>query len=87
MSAPIVESLTAWLWQGLVVGAIGLYRAISYVVAQRRREIAIRMAIGAQLSDIRRMVLTEAGWLALAGTLLGLGGAVALTRRLQAVLY
>ena len=49
MSAPIVESLTAWLWQGLVVGAIGLYRAISYVVAQRRREIASRMAIGAQM--------------------------------------
>ncbi len=71
----------------VLLGAIGLYGVISYVVAQRRREIAIRMAIGAQLADIRRMVLTEAGWLALAGTLLGLGGAVALTRRLQALLF
>jgi predicted permease len=71
----------------LLLGAIGLYGVISYVVAQRRREIAIRMAIGAQLADIRRLVLVEAGWMALVGTALGLGAAVALTRRLQALLF
>ena len=71
----------------VVLGAVGLYGVIAYVVAQRRREIAIRMALGAQLADIRRQILSEAGWLALTGTALGLGGAVVLTRRLQALLF
>ena len=71
----------------VVLGAVGLYGVISYVVAQRRREIAIRMAVGAQLADIRRQILSEAGWLALAGTALGLGAAVVLTRRLPALLF
>lgn len=71
----------------LLLGSVGLYGVISYMVAQRRREIAIRMAIGAQLSDIRRMVLVEAGWMALLGTALGIGSALLLTRRLQALLF
>lgn len=71
----------------LLLGAIGLYGVISFVVAQRRHEIAIRMAMGAQLTDIRRLVLVEAGWMAVVGTALGLASAVALTRRLQALLF
>ncbi|MDA1092057.1 MAG: FtsX-like permease family protein [Acidobacteria bacterium] len=71
----------------VALGAVGLYGVISYVVAQRRREIAIRMAVGAQLADIRRQILSEAGWLALAGTAIGLGAAIVLTRRLQALLF
>ncbi len=71
----------------LLLGSVGLYCVISYMVAQRRREIAIRMAIGAQLADIRRMVLVEAGWMALLGTALGIGSALLLTRRLQALLF
>ena len=49
--------------------------------------IAVRMAVGAQAGDIRRLVLAEAGGLALAGAALGAGTAVALTRQLQAVLF
>ncbi|MEE2635631.1 MAG: ABC transporter permease, partial [Acidobacteriota bacterium] len=71
----------------VLLSAIGLYGVISYVVAQRRREIAIRMAIGARLADIRRLVLVEAGWMALVGTGLGIGVSVALTRRLQSLLF
>ena len=71
----------------LLLGAIGLYGVISYLVALRQREIAIRLAIGAQLADIRRLILVEAGWMALAGTALGLSAAVVLTRRLQALLF
>jgi putative ABC transport system permease protein len=71
----------------VVLGAVGLYGVISYVVAQRRREIAIRMAVGAQLGDIRRHILSEAGWLALAGTAIGLGAAVVLARRFQSLLF
>ena len=71
----------------LVLAGVGLYGVISYMVAQRRHEIAIRMAIGAQVSDIRRMVLREASWMALVGTTLGIGSALVLTRRLQALLF
>ncbi len=71
----------------LLLGATGLYGVISYLVALRQREIAIRLAIGAQLADIRRLILVEAGWMALAGTAVGLTAAVVLTRRLQALLF
>ena len=71
----------------LLVGAVGLYGVASYGVAQRRREIAVRVAVGAQGSDVRRLVLAEAGVTAAAGAALGVGAAVALTRRLQALLF
>ena len=71
----------------LLLGSVGLYGVVSYTVAQRRREIAIRMAVGARAADVGRLVLTEAGGLALVGAALGIGAAVALTRRLQAVLF
>ena len=71
----------------LLLGAVGLYGVVSYMVAQRRREIAIRMAVGAQAGDVRRLVLTEAGALALAGTGVGIGSAMASTRWMQALLF
>ena len=71
----------------LLLGSVGLYGVVSYMVAQRRREIAVRMAVGAQVADVRRLVLTEAGGLALLGAVVGIGAAVALTRRLQALLF
>ena len=71
----------------LLLGSVGLYGVVSYMVAQRRREIAVRMAVGAQVTDVRRLVLTEAGALALLGAVLGIAAAVVLTRRLQALLF
>ena len=71
----------------LLLGAIGLYGVVSYTAAQRQGEMAIRMAVGAQMADVRRLVLTEATGLALAGTALGIISAVALTRRLEALLF
>ena len=71
----------------LLLGSVGLYGVVSYMVAQRRREIAIRMAVGAQVAAVHRLVLTEAGALALVGAALGVGSAVVLTRRLQALLF
>ena len=71
----------------LLLGSVGLYGVVSYTVAQRRREIAIRMAVGARAADVGRLVLTEAGGLAVVGAALGIGAAVALTRRLQALLF
>ena len=71
----------------LLLGSVGLYGVVAYMVAQRRREIAIRVAVGAQVADVRRLVLVEAGWMALAGVAVGVASAVALTRRLQALLF
>ena len=71
----------------LLLGAVGLYGIVSYTVAQRRCEIAIRMAVGARAGDVRRLVLAEAGGLALVGAMLGDGAAVALTGQLRAILF
>ena len=71
----------------LLLGAVGLYGVIAYMVTRRRREIAIRMAVGAEVAAIRRLVLAEAGGLALAGAALGSGAAMAVTRQLQALLF
>ena len=71
----------------LLLGAVGLYGVVAYMVAQRRRELAIRIAIGAQGADVGRLVIAEASWMAAAGVVIGIAAAVALTRRLQAVLY
>ena len=71
----------------LLLGSVGLYGVVACAVAQRRREIAVRMAVGAQVADVRRLVLAEAGWMAGAGVAAGVVSAVALTRRLQALLF
>ena len=69
----------------LLLGAVGLYGVVSYTVAQRRCEIAIRMAVGARAGDVRRLVLAEAGGLALVGAMLGVGAALALTGQLRSL--
>ena len=71
----------------LLLGAVGLYGVVAYMVAQRRRELAIRLAIGAQPSDVSQLVVTEAAWMASAGVVVGIAAAVALTRRMEALLY
>ena len=71
----------------LLLGAVGLYGVVAYGVAQRQRELAIRIAIGAQASDISRLVIGEAARMAAVGVIVGIAAAVALTRRLQALLY
>ena len=69
---------------GLVLAAIGLAGVTAYSVARRRKEIGIRMALGARKDQVVRLVLREGGWLVLAGSLLGLAGASALARALAA---
>lgn len=83
----VMVLLAAAAGLALLLGAVGLYGVVSYTVAQRRREIAIRVAVGAQGPDVRRLVLTEAGVTALTGAALGIGAAAALTHRLRALLF
>jgi putative ABC transport system permease protein len=71
----------------LLLGTVGIYAVISYVVSQRTREIGVRMALGAGRQDISRMVLKEGLGLALLGILLGLAGSFAMTRLMLALLF
>ena len=47
----------------LILGVVGLYGVIAYSVSQRTREIGVRIALGAQMSTVCRMILSEAAWL------------------------
>ena len=72
---------------GLVLGALGLYGVLSYLVNQRTREIGVRLALGAQRKDVLRMVVRRGLALAGAGVAVGLVGALVLTRVMRGVLY
>lgn len=71
----------------LTLGIIGIYGVISYVVGQRKHEIGIRLALGAQPVDILHLVLGEAGRIAATGVALGLVASLALTRLMATMLF
>jgi len=71
----------------LVLAAVGLYGLIAYTVAQRTHEIGIRMALGASPRDVLKLVLGQGLKLALTGAVIGIGGAFALTRLMQGLLF
>ncbi len=71
----------------VLLGCIGIYGVVSYLVSQRRNEIGIRIALGAGASEVQRMFVANGLRTALAGTVIGLFGAVALTRVLSSLLF
>lgn len=80
-------ALSTFSCVGLLLGVIGLYGVMSYAVSQRTREIGLRMALGAQRSDVLKLVLSEGMLLALVGTAVGVLGAFALTRLMSSLLF
>ena len=72
---------------GLIMAAIGVYGVMSYSVQQRTQELGVRMALGAQASHLRSMVIRQGMALTLIGVILGIGGAFGLTRFLSSFLF
>jgi hypothetical protein len=71
----------------LVLGAVGLYGVLSYVVAQRTREIGVRMALGAEAGRVRRMVVVQGARVVAVGVAIGVAVALAFTRALGSLLF
>jgi predicted permease len=71
----------------MALGMIGIYGVISYTVSQRRREIGIRLALGAQGRDVLRMLLTQGAKTALVGVAIGIAAALGLTEFMRSLLF
>jgi len=79
--------VSSFAGMALLLAAFGLFSVMAYSVAQRRREIGIRMALGAQASDVRSLVVSQALRLGGIGVAIGLFGALATTRVIDALLF
>jgi ABC-type antimicrobial peptide transport system permease subunit len=71
----------------LLLGVSGLYGVIAYAVSQRRREIGIRLALGAQAREIRGLFVRRGLILGGTGLAIGLGGALGFTRLMESLLF
>jgi len=82
-----VTMLTVFGGLALVLAAVGLYGVMASTVAQSTRELALRMALGASMSDVLRLVMSRGLALTAGGVLIGAGGAVLMTRLMGYLLY
>jgi ABC-type antimicrobial peptide transport system permease subunit len=79
--------LTIFATTALLLSAVGIYGVLSYTVAQRTRDIGIRMALGATQTNIASEVLKQGLLLTALGTTIGIAGALAAARFIQSILY
>jgi predicted permease len=83
----VMQLLSAFAGFALLLAAIGTYGVLSYVVAQRRREIGIRMALGAERALVLRDVMGYGLKIAFGGIVAGMAGSLAVTRMMQTLLF
>jgi predicted permease len=83
----VAQLLGIFAGLAMLLAAIGSYGVLSYMVTERRREIGIRMALGADRASLLRMVLSQGLWLTLLGILVGLSAAFAMSRVLASLLF
>src|SRR5437016_10116847 len=79
--------LTVFAFTALALAGVGIYGVISYAVTQRTREIGIRMALGAQSSDVLKLIVKQGMVPVMIGMALGIAGALALTRVMASLLF
>ncbi|HET9479555.1 MAG TPA: ABC transporter permease, partial [Pyrinomonadaceae bacterium] len=89
IAQPRLNMLLMMLFGGLalLLSAVGIYGLLSYAVTQRTQELGIRMALGANVADVLKLVLRQGMFLALIGEAIGLAGAFALTRLMRGLLF
>jgi len=89
VAAPRLNSVLLWVFAtlALVLSAIGIYGVTSYAVSQRRREFAIRIAVGASSQSVFRLVTRDGLSVTCVGIALGVAGALLLARTLSSLLY
>jgi len=83
----LAELMGAYALVALLLAAVGIYGVVSYNVAQRTQEIGVRLALGARPGDLQRMVLRRGLLLTGIGLAIGLGGALALGRVVETLLF
>jgi ABC-type antimicrobial peptide transport system permease subunit len=79
-----IQLMAVFAVMAALLAGIGIYGVLAYLVDQRRRELSIRMALGAQASDVVRLVLLQGSLPVATGLMCGMGGAFAVTRYLKA---
>ena len=79
--------LTAFAGVAMLMAMLGIYGITSYYVTQRTHEIGVRMALGAQIADVLKLVLRRAMLLVVVGVALGVGGALLVTRYMETLLF